>query len=46
LKYKDEIGVVRKNTPAREAGITDSKWTLKNLRNYSAYIKQHPAPSL
>jgi IS1 family transposase len=37
LKYKDEIGVVRKNTPAREAGITDSKWTLRNLLSFKCF---------
>jgi hypothetical protein len=31
LKYEDEMGVKRKNTPAREAGISQSKWTLKEL---------------
>jgi len=31
LKYKDDRGVECKNTPARQAGITDSKWTLRNL---------------
>lgn len=35
LKYKDERGVVCKNTPAREAGITQSKWTLKELMSFS-----------
>jgi IS1 family transposase len=34
LKYKDERGVVCKNTPAREAGITQSKWTLKELLTF------------
>ncbi|WP_292373509.1 hypothetical protein [Methanosarcina sp. UBA411] len=31
LKYKDGRSVGCKNTPAREAGIIDSKWTLKNV---------------
>jgi IS1 family transposase len=34
LKYKDETGVKRKNTPAREAGISQSKWTLKELLTF------------
>ena len=34
LKYEDEIGVKRKNTPAREAGISQSKWTLKELLTF------------
>ena len=34
LKYKDERGVECKNTPAREAGITESKWTLKELLTF------------
>jgi len=34
LKYKDERGIVYKNTPAREAGITRSKWTLKELLTF------------
>jgi IS1 family transposase len=37
LKYKDERGVVCKNTPAREAGITDSKWTLRNLFTFKCF---------
>ena len=31
LRYKDERGIECKNTPAREAGIVDSIWTLKEL---------------
>jgi len=34
LTYKDEMGVKRKNTPAREAGITQSKWNLKELLTF------------
>jgi IS1 family transposase len=34
LRYKDERGVECKNTPAREAGITESKWTLKELLTF------------
>ena len=34
LKYNDEMGVKRKNTPAREAGISQSKWTLKELLTF------------
>jgi hypothetical protein len=37
LKYKDERGVKCKNTPAREAGITDSKWTLRNLLTFKCF---------
>ena len=44
LKYKDERGVVCKKTPAREAGVTQSKWTLKELltfRRFKTPIKWH-----
>ena len=34
LRYKDERGIECKNTPAREAGIADSKWTLKELLTF------------
>ena len=34
LKYNDERGVVCKKTPAREAGVTQSKWTLKELLTF------------
>jgi len=34
LTYKDEMGVKRKNTPAREVGITQSKWDLKKLLTF------------
>lgn len=34
LKYEDERNVKRKNTPARECGITDSKWTLRDLMTF------------
>jgi len=37
LKYKDERGVMCKNTPAREAGITESKWTLKQLLTFRCF---------
>jgi IS1 family transposase len=37
LKYKDERGVVCKNTPAREAGITQSKWTLRELLTFRCF---------
>ncbi len=37
LKYKDERGIQCKNTPARQAGITDSKWTLRNLLTYKCF---------
>ncbi len=31
---QSEIGIECKNTPAREAGITESKWTLKELLKF------------
>ena len=34
LKYEDDIGVECKNTPARECGITESKWTLRDLMTF------------
>ena len=34
LKYKDERGIKRKNTPAKECGITESKWTLRDLMTF------------
>jgi hypothetical protein len=37
LKYKDERGVVCKNTPARAASIIDSKWTLRDLLTFKCY---------
>ena len=37
LKYKDERGIQCKNTPARQTGITDSKWTLKNLLTFKCF---------
>lgn len=37
LKYKDEIGVICKNTPAKEAGITDSKWSLRKLLTFKRF---------
>jgi IS1 family transposase len=37
LKYKDERGVECKNTPAREAGIVDSIWTLKELLTFRCF---------
>ena len=37
LTYQDEIGVKRKNTPAREAGITQSKWNLKELLTFRCF---------
>ncbi|HWR25543.1 MAG TPA: IS1 family transposase, partial [Methanosarcina sp.] len=33
-KYKDERGIECKNTPAREAGIAEAKWTLKELLTF------------
>jgi len=37
LKYKDERGIQCRNTPARQTGITDSKWTLKNLLTFKCF---------
>jgi hypothetical protein len=37
LKYKDDRGVECKNTPARAAGITDSKWTLRDILTFKCF---------
>lgn len=37
LKYKDERDVECKNTPAKECGITDSKWTLRDLLTFKCF---------
>jgi len=37
LRYKDERGVECKNTSAREAGIVDSIWTLKELLTFRCF---------
>jgi IS1 family transposase len=37
LRYKDERGIECKNTPAREAGITESSWTLKELLTFRCF---------
>lgn len=37
LSYEDERGIKYKNTPAREAGITESKWTLKELLTFRCF---------
>jgi len=37
LKYKDERGVKCKNAPAKEAGIVESKWTLKELLTFRCF---------
>lgn len=34
LKYENERKVKRKNTPARECGITESKWKLRDLMRF------------
>jgi len=34
LKYKDDKGVGCKKTPAEEAGITQSKWSFKELLTF------------
>jgi IS1 family transposase len=37
LTYQDENCFKRKNTPTREAGITQSKWTLKELLRFRCF---------
>lgn len=37
LRYKDERGIECKNTPAREAEITESIWTLKELLKFRCF---------
>jgi len=37
LRYKDERGVECKNTPAREAGIIESKWDLRDLLKFRCF---------
>jgi len=37
LRYKDERGVECKNTPAREAGIIESKWNLRELLKFRCF---------
>lgn len=37
LTYQDEKGINCKNTPAREAGITQSKWNLKELLTFRCF---------
>ena len=37
LRYRNERGVECKNTPAREAGITESKWTLRKLLKFRCF---------
>ena len=37
LKYKDGRGIQCKNTPARQAGITQSKWSLKELLTFRCF---------
>jgi hypothetical protein len=34
LSKEKENGCIKKNTPAKEYGITKSKWTLTKLLNY------------
>ena len=34
LAYEDERGIKSKNTPAREAKITESKWKLRDLMTF------------
>jgi hypothetical protein len=38
LAYENERGFKCKNTPAREAGITSSKWKLRDLMKFK-YLK-------
>jgi IS1 family transposase len=37
LRYKDERGIECKNTPAIEAGITEAKWTLKEILTFRCF---------
>jgi hypothetical protein len=37
LAYQDEKDFKGKNTPAREAGITQSKWNLKKLLTFGCF---------
>ena len=37
LTYQDDKGFKCKNTPAREAGITQSKWSLKELLTFRCF---------
>jgi len=37
LTYQDERGVKCKNTPAREARISDAKWTLRELLTFRCF---------
>jgi len=34
LKYENEKKIKHKNTPARECGITELKWKLRDLMTY------------
>jgi hypothetical protein len=36
LEYEDERKVKRKNTPAKECGITESKWKLRDLLTFKS----------
>ena len=38
LKYEDENGCCRKNSPAKEQGLIDRNWTLRELLTYPHYI--------
>jgi IS1 family transposase len=38
LKYKDENGIYRKNSPAKEQGLIDHNWTLRELLTHPYYI--------
>lgn len=38
LKYHDEDGIIRKNSPAREYGLIGHNWTLKELLTFPYHI--------
>jgi len=38
LKYEDESGRIRKNSPAKEHGLIDHNWSLRELLTFPSYI--------
>jgi IS1 family transposase len=38
LKYEDENGITRKNCPAKEYGLIDHNWSLRELSTFPYYI--------
>ena len=38
LKYEDENERLRKNSPAKEHGLIDHNWSLRELLTYQCYI--------